>query len=784
VHGDDSRGARSWTRLVEHAAPGATVLQLEDGARVRAGDTIVLSSTDYDPSQLQVTTVLSVQGGEATISSPVVHPKFGRVTKHGGVDQRCEVAVLTKNVVFQGLPGGARGHMLFNTAAVGGAVRISGVEVREMGLPLVGRYPLHFHLMGAAGEGCYLRSSSVWDSVNRAVTVHGTMNVTVEGLATYDTQGHSMFLEDGSERDNTFEGNLVMATKHVTRAGDRLGSDVGSALSGFWITNPGNSFMDNVVSSTNATGYWIHTRGRVRGMSAGMYPNVRPSVTPLKLFRGNSAHSLRSCTQIEALSTDAGDVPQSVPNSSPNNYGPLDATGQKAWIVYDGFVCHHSYNSGGWFRTSRMHMTGTKWADLAGAFQISTNGQHPSPDSTSKVVSSVFVGQTDNMGNGRAVRGIQNADRLTMRSCPADMGIAGFRLYDGPVAFSNNSFYSYRDGACNTAHRGQVVAPITTRLYNVFAMSTAMSFSGSKFCDVQTRVVVPDVTANGGLSATVNDVDGSISGYRGSTIVMNRPFYNDGRCAPFLKASANMVACPHSYSTLEVSSMPNLVRTVRVTRVPEEDAYLDFRTPQTMGGQLGALTSIAVSVGGVYSISWPEGTPTRFTVQLTTADRGTRVHLAICLPRSVVAADIRVRRGNAEMGGSLSMMNRESLTPSVPVSVLGDAWWVGGNRSLHTYMFSQGVLYLTLEQTAKSDLTPELRNVCPQGGCDFAFVSLSSLGDGAELEGADCGPSLLGPPEPILRAWNAVVLPPPDWEVQRDMCGDVDLCHRHQLADA
>jgi len=63
--------------------------------------------------------------------------------------------------------------------AMGGKVRMSGVELYRMGQRrALRRYPVHFHMMGDA-RGSYLRDLSIHHSFNRGVTIHGTDNVVV-----------------------------------------------------------------------------------------------------------------------------------------------------------------------------------------------------------------------------------------------------------------------------------------------------------------------------------------------------------------------------------------------------------------------------------------------------------------------------------------------------------------------------------------------------------------------------------------------------------------------------
>jgi hypothetical protein len=65
---------------------------------------------------------------------------------------------------------------------------------------IMGRYPIHWHLVTDQAQGQYVRNSSIHHSFNRAVTIHGTDYITVEDNFCYDHIGHGIFLENGAER--------------------------------------------------------------------------------------------------------------------------------------------------------------------------------------------------------------------------------------------------------------------------------------------------------------------------------------------------------------------------------------------------------------------------------------------------------------------------------------------------------------------------------------------------------------------------------------------------------
>ena len=78
----------------------------------------------------------------------------------------------------------------------------------------IGRYPIHFHINGNM-SGSYVKHSSIHQAFNRAINIHNTHNLLIEGNIVYDVMGGSIFLEDGIERRNVFRGNLALKVRII-----------------------------------------------------------------------------------------------------------------------------------------------------------------------------------------------------------------------------------------------------------------------------------------------------------------------------------------------------------------------------------------------------------------------------------------------------------------------------------------------------------------------------------------------------------------------------------------
>src|SRR5690606_30146191 len=96
LHGNRTH---TWTKLSKTAEAGATSIEVLDASGWKAGDQIVLASTDFDPRQAEKRIIRSVRGNTITLDRPLEYMHFGRITF--GVDERGEVGLLTRNVKVQ-----------------------------------------------------------------------------------------------------------------------------------------------------------------------------------------------------------------------------------------------------------------------------------------------------------------------------------------------------------------------------------------------------------------------------------------------------------------------------------------------------------------------------------------------------------------------------------------------------------------------------------------------------------------------------------------------------------
>uniref|UniRef100_A0A8C4N397 Polycystic kidney and hepatic disease 1 (autosomal recessive)-like 1 n=1 Tax=Eptatretus burgeri TaxID=7764 RepID=A0A8C4N397_EPTBU len=322
----------TWTRLARTARAGSRKLHLELPVTWHAGDEVVIASTGDRHSQKEneQKTIASVSsdGRTLTLRKPLMYEHVSEEEKlpNGRLfEARAEVGLLTRNVVVRGSDNDAWSKIVkpcpegFNTGEFatqtcfqgrfgeemgsdqfGGCImfhapkpslglaigRIEHVEIYHAGQAFrLGRYPIHWHLMGDVAHRSYVRGCSLHHTYNRAVTVHNTHNLTVERNVLFNIMGGALFIEDGAERDNVLEYNLAVFVRQSTSL---LNDDVTPAA--IWVTNPDNVIRHNAAAGGTHFGYWYRMNKHPDGPSFD--PNVCQQRLPLGEFRNNSAHSL------------------------------------------------------------------------------------------------------------------------------------------------------------------------------------------------------------------------------------------------------------------------------------------------------------------------------------------------------------------------------------------------------------------------------------------------------------------------------------------------------------
>ena len=164
LHGTEKN---SWTKLARTAESGSDSIEVLNAADWKAGEEIVLASTDFDPRQAERRTIAAIKGNTIALDKKLDYMHFGKITFD--VDERGEVGMLTRNIKLQASADAEQsfygGHVM---AMAGSKMFVEGVEFNRMGQNMtLARYPIHWHLIGDA-QGQYIKNASLHDTYTAA----------------------------------------------------------------------------------------------------------------------------------------------------------------------------------------------------------------------------------------------------------------------------------------------------------------------------------------------------------------------------------------------------------------------------------------------------------------------------------------------------------------------------------------------------------------------------------------------------------------------------------------
>ncbi|HET9218801.1 MAG TPA: G8 domain-containing protein [Terriglobia bacterium] len=540
LHGDRTN---TWSKLASTANAGSTSIEVLNAAGWRVGDEIVLASTDFDPRQAERRTISAIRGNTITLDKKLDYMHFGKITFD--VDERGEVAMLTRNIRLQASADAEQsfygGHVM---AMAPSKMFVEGVEFQRMGQNLtLARYPIHWHLIGDA-KGQYIRNASIHDTYNRCVTVHGTNNLRVENNVTYNTVGHCFFLEDGVEQGNEFIRNLAIQTKcHTSKAcvptnlamfGSTDGTNFSTAgqqskdvllpsdntVSSFWITNPDNIYRDNVAAGSDSTGFWFalpaNGIGKFDGTEVGL--KTFPRRTKVREFKGNVSHS-----NFDSFMFDRGPRPDNTFATAGHISlaDPTNANSPQVESVIEDYTAYKNRNGGIWTRGEMHTFKGLKMADNAIGY-THASGNTGRSAFTSRVVDSLFVGETENVGNPRTPAEVAYGRSLPEPKVP-DFPIRAYEYYDFRHQLDNVTFVNYQDNATRKT------GAISYLLFTSFGMSSNNTIERAKFVNAKPVYFPPmeykwsndDYGSGSYRSSVFHDKDGSVGGVPDSFIVIN-----------------------------------------------------------------------------------------------------------------------------------------------------------------------------------------------------------------------------------------------------------------------
>jgi hypothetical protein len=303
IHGTLMR--RTWLPLNATAKKRESTLTLSDVPEGwKVGDRVIITATNGHPEgdatrrpgkrnvtvETEERLIKAIDGTRLTLDRPLTYDH----TAEG--DFRAVVGNLSRNVVIESAdPGGVRGHTMYHRSSDGA---ISYAEFRHLGKEdVLGRYPIHYHMVGNTMRGSYVLGASIWDSHNRWITIHGTSLLVVRDCVGYQSIGHGIYLEDGTEIFNVIDRNLAVQAfrgkklpKQVLPFDDNEGA-------GIWWANSLNTFTNNLTCENDRYGYRFEATETpaMKMTQAVLFPDgkrrrVDLRQLPFVRFDGNESH--------------------------------------------------------------------------------------------------------------------------------------------------------------------------------------------------------------------------------------------------------------------------------------------------------------------------------------------------------------------------------------------------------------------------------------------------------------------------------------------------------------
>ena len=295
-----------------------------------------------------------------------------------------------------------------------------------------------------------------------------------------------------------------------------------NTVSTFWITNPDNIYRDNVAAGSDANGFWMSLPEHPTGAFAGtdISKATWPRRTKFREFKGNIAHS-----NYDAFMFDRNVAPNgtfSVTGSSHIGLeNPADPNSKAVESVFEDLTAYKNRNGGIWGRGEMHVFRNVKLADNAIGF-THASGNFGRSAFTSRVVDSLFVGETENIGNPRTA-----AEKAYGRSLPKpempDYPIRGYEFYDYRHDVENVTFRNFEDNATRKT------GAISYLMYTSFGVSSNNSVEHVKFINAK-PVYFPPMerkwgSDNGGSTAyktaVIRDMDGSFGDGPNSYVLIN-----------------------------------------------------------------------------------------------------------------------------------------------------------------------------------------------------------------------------------------------------------------------
>ncbi|MEO8309286.1 MAG: hypothetical protein ABI616_14725, partial [Pseudomonadota bacterium] len=367
---------------------------------------------------------------------------------------------------------------------------------------------------------------------------------------------HCFFLEDGIEHGNEFVHNLAIQIKchtskpcvptnlgasgetpagadyRAARANGQASKDVllpsDNTVSAFWITNPDNTYRDNVAAGSDENGFWTsfpeHPNGAFQ--DSDLSKATWPRNMSLREFKGNVAHSNYDGFMMDRHIA-ANNTFGVTGNMHIAHENPADRNSKILETVFEDLTAYKNRNGGFWGRGEMRTIRNYKSADDAIGYTQASGlggGASTADPYTSRVVDSLFVGESENIGNPTT-----DAEKAYGRSLPKpmmpDFPIRGYEYYDARHDVVNTTFRNFEDNATRKT------GALSYLLFTSFGVSSNNTIEKVKFENAK-PVYFPPMQGNAKWAndngnsqayktAAIRDKDGSLGDGPNAYVLIN-----------------------------------------------------------------------------------------------------------------------------------------------------------------------------------------------------------------------------------------------------------------------
>ncbi|XP_072475327.1 cell migration-inducing and hyaluronan-binding protein [Notamacropus eugenii] len=740
----------------------STILRLTDNVQSwKAGDTLVIASTDYSMYQAEEFQILPCRTCTAYEVKVAGKPMYLHIGEEiDGVDMRAEVGLLSRNILIMGeterkcYPYKNQICNFFDFDTFGGhikfgpgfkAVHLEGIELKHMGQQIMGQYPIHFHLVGDVDEKggydppTYVKDLSIHHTFSRCVTVHGSNGLLVKDVVGYDSLGHCFFTEDGPEERNTFDHCLGLLVK----SGTLLPSDRDSrmcrmitedsypgyipkprqdcnAVSTFWMANPNNNLVNCAAAGSEETGFWFIFHHVPTGPSEGMYSPGYSEHIPLGKFYNNRAHSNYRAGMIidNGVKTTEASAKDKRPFLSiiSARYSPhkdADPLKPREPAIIKHFIAYKNQDHGAWLRGGDVWMDHCQFADNGIGLTLASGGTFPYDDgSKQEIKNSLFVGESGNVGTEMMDNRIWGPGGLdhSGRTLPIGQNfpIRGIQFYDGPINIQNCTFRKF------AALDGRHTSALAFRLNNAWQSCPNNNVSNIVFEDVPitSRVFFGEpgpwfnlLNMDGDKTSVFHDVDGSVSEYPGSYIIKEDNWlikHPDCINVPDWRGAI----CSGRYAQIYIQAYKTHNLGMKIIKNDYHEHPLQLEGALTKSTHYQQYQPVITLKKG-YTIHWNQTAPAELTIWLINFNKGDWIRVGFCYPRGTtfsLLSDVhnRLLKRTSKTGTFVRTMQMEKVEQSYP------------GRNHYYWDEDTGLLFLKL----KAQNEREKFAFCSMRGCE------------------------------------------------------------------